>query len=60
MIACSTGWRHWFTVYGAVGMRAPVCQRCGAPNPRPLSEAEQRDYDAEMVARGRYRRENWR
>jgi hypothetical protein len=38
--------RHWFSVYGYPGLRAPACQRgCGAKNPRPLSEQEQTDYD---------------
>jgi hypothetical protein len=40
---CTSGARHWFTVYGAVRMRSPVCGRCGAPNPRPLSDD---DWDA--------------
>jgi hypothetical protein len=37
--------RHWFTVYGNPGLRSPVCRRCGIPNPRPLTEIEQREYD---------------
>lgn len=52
----------WFTVHGHVGLRSPTCRtcngprscgpgssscrHCGAPNPRPLSEAEQREYEA--------------
>ena len=32
--------RHWFSFYGCPGYRSPVCVRCGAPNPRPLSQAE--------------------
>jgi hypothetical protein len=39
------GLRHWFTVYGYPGLRAPTCRRCGAPNPRPLTTAEQAEYD---------------
>ena len=53
---CADGIRHWFTVYGAVGLRAPTCQRtgCGAPNPKPLTEDEQAEYDDYMEAiRGR-------
>lgn len=42
---CRAGWRHWFTVYDAVGLRAPTCQRCGAPNPTPLTADEQEQYD---------------
>lgn len=37
--------RHWFTVYGWPGLRAPSCVRCGAPNTRPLSGDEQAEYD---------------
>jgi hypothetical protein len=40
------GVRHWFTLHGHVGVRAPVCQRCGAPNPRPLTDAELAEYRA--------------
>ena len=36
MSRCPNNVRHWFTVYRMVGVRAPKCQRCGAPNPRPL------------------------
>lgn len=45
---CDDGVRHWFTVYGVVGVRAPVCQRhgCGAANPRPLSVDELATFDA--------------
>lgn len=32
--------RHWFSVYGRVRLRSPVCVRCEAPNPRPLTEDE--------------------
>jgi hypothetical protein len=48
--------RHWFTVYGAPRLRAPVCQRrCGAKNPRPLTEQEQREYVAYLVSVAEYR-----
>jgi hypothetical protein len=45
------GTRHWFSVYGAPGLRSPVCRRCGAPNPRRLNESEQSNYDY-AVAQG--------
>jgi hypothetical protein len=41
---CLGGARHWFTVYGRVGRRSPICRRCGSPNPRPLSAAEMLAY----------------
>jgi hypothetical protein len=44
--------RHWFTVYGIVGLRSPVCRRCGAPNPRPLTPDEQSNYDYWKSTRG--------
>jgi hypothetical protein len=47
---CTGGARHWFTVVGAVGLRSPVCRRCGAPNPR-ITEDELAEYRA-MVERG--------
>lgn len=34
------GYRHWFSYYGAPGSSAPVCQRCGAPNPRYRPQAD--------------------
>lgn len=37
---CPGHGRHWFTVYGMPTTRSPVCVRCGATNPRPLSEDE--------------------
>jgi hypothetical protein len=40
MSGCKYGRRHWFSVYGAPGLRTPVCVRCEAPNPRPLSDDE--------------------
>lgn len=33
MARCTRGARHWFAYYGWVGSSAPVCRRCGAPNP---------------------------
>jgi len=30
---CPSRGRHWFTVYGEVGLRRPSCVSCGAPNP---------------------------
>lgn len=46
---------HKFTVYGRVGLRAPVCQRyqCQAPNPRPLTEGEQEAYSYYLVSIGK-------
>jgi hypothetical protein len=37
---CPGHGRHWFSVHGQAYLRSPVCVRCGAPNPRPLT-AEQ-------------------
>lgn len=34
---CPGHQRHWFTVRGAVGLRSPICVRCGAENPRSLT-----------------------
>lgn len=34
-MSCRYGVRHWFSV--RVGMRSPVCTRCAADNPRPLT-----------------------
>lgn len=46
MSRCPNNVRHWFTVYRMVGVRAPKCQRCGAPNPRPLDDWEVHEYEA--------------
>ena len=48
---CPGNARHWFAIPGYVGYRSPVCVRCGAPNPRPLSATERRDYDDVMAQR---------
>lgn len=45
MRCCAHYSRHWFTAYGMVGLRRPNCARCEAPNPRPLTEEEQREWD---------------
>lgn len=37
---CPGHHRHWFSVHGQAYLRSPVCVRCGAPNPRPLSEED--------------------
>jgi hypothetical protein len=42
-LPCPGHGRHWFALHGQVGLRSPVCVRCGAPNPRPLSEGELRE-----------------
>ena len=44
-VRCPGHARHWFTVYGAPGLRAPKCKRCGAPNPRPLTAQEIHEHD---------------
>lgn len=45
-MTCPGHGRHWFTVRGTVGLRAPNCQRCGADNPRPLTSDEWADLGA--------------
>lgn len=35
---CPGNARHWFSVHGQAYLRSPVCVRCGAPNPRPLTD----------------------
>jgi hypothetical protein len=42
---CAKG--HWFTVYGEVGLRSPVCVRCGAPSPK-FTKQDQAKYDRYM------------
>lgn len=37
---CRGGVRHWFTRHGRVGVRTPFCVRCGARNPKPLTNEE--------------------
>jgi len=32
--------RHWFIAPRTIGLRTPVCIRCGSPNPRRLTESE--------------------
>jgi hypothetical protein len=52
MIVCRRRYtRHWFTVHGAVGLRRPSCDRCGAPNPRKLTKDEMAEFEW-AVARG--------
>lgn len=58
---CAAGnMRHWFTVRGTVGLRAPTCQRCGAENPRPLTTDERLDYEEFMRNVERAQREGMR
>lgn len=45
--------RHWFSVHGQAYLRSPVCVRCGAANPRPLTDDELRslvDFNAHWPA----------
>ena len=51
MSRCRGHGRHWFSLWGAVGIRTPTCQRCGAPNPRPLTEEELGEYEAIKASR---------
>lgn len=48
MSSCPGHFAHWFTVSarvaGGTGLRAPICQRCGAPNPRTLNDDELSEY----------------
>jgi hypothetical protein len=54
VVSCPSGYvRHWFTVHGRVGLRSPVCVRCGAENPDPLSIYELEDYNAYLEERKR-------
>lgn len=41
---CPGYMRHWFAVHQAVGMRSPYCVRCGAENPRPLTDEERAEF----------------
>ena len=43
---CTGGWRHWYSVPREVGLRSPVCVRCGHPNPRPLTDGEWAELEA--------------
>lgn len=54
-LSCSA--RHWFAPPRQVGLRSPVCIRCGAPNPRPLNEREQEEWAYYLTSVGEYRRE---
>lgn len=40
--------RHWYAVGVSTGIQAPVCERCGNPNPR-WSDEKQRAYDEFMA-----------
>lgn len=40
MNSCPGYARHWFSIHGQVYLRSPVCVRCGAPNPRALTDEE--------------------
>lgn len=42
---CPGHMRHWFSVHGQAYLRSPVCVRCGAPNPRPLTDDELRQLE---------------
>lgn len=44
---CVTGGRHWFTLYGRVGARSPVCVRsgCDVKNPRWSEERDRSFYE---------------
>lgn len=45
--------RHWFGVYGFVGVRAPICARCGAPNPR-WNERDREAYEDAIAMKARW------
>lgn len=47
----------WFSVYGQVGLRSPVCRRCGRANPKLLTVAELHEYHYWQVSVGHYRTE---
>lgn len=42
---CPNRARHWFTVYGQVGLRRPDCSSCGFPNPH-FTEEQRHEYEA--------------
>lgn len=44
---CKYGYRHWFTLYGWVGVRTPTCQRCGDPNPN-ITDEQREEYEGLM------------
>jgi hypothetical protein len=44
---CPNRTRHWFTVYGMVGMRRPDCSSCGEPNPK-FTEQDRIEWEAYM------------
>lgn len=54
-LGCSA--RHWFAPPRHVGLRSPVCVRCGAPNPRPLTEQEREEWAYFLTSLGEYWRE---
>ena len=43
-VGCPGHYRHWFRAYGHVGLVAPTCTRCGAPNPK-ITEAQRHEWD---------------
>jgi len=50
---CPGHGRHWFVIHGVVGLRTPLCVRCGHPNPKPLNEQEWKELEA-------FADDNWR
>lgn len=54
MGSCHGYQRHWFSIYGQAYLRSPVCVRCGAPNPRPLTDDELDDLADFVKARPRW------
>lgn len=42
-VNCPGHSRHWFSVYGYVGVRSPKCVRCGFPNPKLLTTDDWHD-----------------
>jgi hypothetical protein len=45
--------RCWYSIPANVGLRSPVCVRCGNPNPRPLSDDQWADLLWYREVRGR-------